>query len=575
MEVSNQIFYFIRHGLQTDSSEDPSLSQMGKEQAKKVTGTIQSYRFQTIFSSTLRRAQETKKIILKGGGPYVDILRDELQENESVARKLLRNESGEDVQQFLAKISNVLNEVFEANQLTLIVAHLGTFLGIGKILKIKNITPSNFPDNCQLICYSKVQNVWKVNFFPAEHKTMSIPSILAVSVDQPPSAMVQIFHPPGFANDLQAEERQGWHDFINSQIKDAKRGSEWITINGKRYKILNNAPRENFFNPSNTAKLPDYAEKKIAWFAFPKLIKDSSPSDKTRWKKADSSRDVQDEYCEWSVLRNNDKKIVKVTFTCEGPEYWDYLAETNPKKVVELYKKYVSDEVREEDLFEDGKYIVRNKWNKDTQNGAMHLIQINNTLGAEIELAAGSSMVREKDGRILTEQQELIKCGKYGAEGRNSDPLIGWEVNSLCQKGAMVSLKDPIGLYIDLEEFKTDGWETPDGTNAREFMKIARGTEECALRAIFEVPKEKGFVVGDIKINGKPIEYGAMIADFIRIKLVGIAQNFDNQRISKFGCVKLIEVPSHANTHFHELEAAVAFERMPGEFDYSGQRLDF
>lgn len=35
---------------------------------------------------------------------------------------------------------------------------------------------------------------------------------------------------------------------------------------------------------------------------------------------ADASRDVQDEYLEWSVLRDNEKKIISVTFTCEGPE---------------------------------------------------------------------------------------------------------------------------------------------------------------------------------------------------------------------------------------------------------------
>lgn len=40
---------------------------------------------------------------------------------------------------------------------------------------------------------------------------------------------------------------------------------------------------------------------------------------------ADASRDVQDEYLEWSVIRDNEKKIISVTFTCEGPEVGDTL----------------------------------------------------------------------------------------------------------------------------------------------------------------------------------------------------------------------------------------------------------
>jgi hypothetical protein len=43
------------------------------------------------------------------------------------------------------------------------------------------------------------------------------------------------------------------------------------------------------------------------------------------------------------------------------------------------------------------------------------------------------------------------------------------------------------------------------------------------LRAVYEVPSAKGFVVGDIKINGKSITFGAQIADFITIKLTGLA----------------------------------------------------
>lgn len=556
MDVSNQI-YFIRHGLQTDDSVESPLSEKGVKQAQKVSAIVQSYGFATVFSSPLRRAQETKAIILKDQ-TFEDNQRLDLQENEPAARKMLNKKIDEEVIAFVQKVGQVVEEVLNAKQPVLIVGHLGTFLALRSFLKIDR---SNLPDNCQFISFTRVQDEWKINNYPGENNRGG--------------EIIHTFSTPGYIDDLSPGDRKGWHLFINSQIEDAIKGREWTTSKGKHYKIENNAPRKHFFNPTTTEKLEDYTEKKIAWSAFPKLIKDSSPSDKARWKKADSSRDFQDEYCEWSVMKNDQGKIIRVTFTCEGPEYWDYLAETNPQKVVELYQKYVSNEVRQEDLFNaNGKYVHRNRWNSDTEHGAMHLIQRNNTLGAEIELAAGSSMIREKEGRVLTEQQELIRCGKYGAEGRHSDPLIGWEVNNLRRMGTMVSLKDPVGLYLDLEEFKTEGWETPDKSNPRQFMQIVRGTEECALRAIFEVPEERNFVVGDIKIHGQAIKYGGMIADFIRIKLVGIAQNFKKTPTSSFGCVKLVEVPGPTSLRFHELEAALPLVELQEEFEYAGQRLE-
>ena len=39
----------------------------------------------------------------------------------------------------------------------------------------------------------------------------------------------------------------------------------------------------------------------------------------------------------------------------------------------------------------------------------MHLIQQNNTLGAEIELAAAATIVREVGGQLVTDSQTLIR----------------------------------------------------------------------------------------------------------------------------------------------------------------------
>lgn len=355
------------------------------------------------------------------------------------------------------------------------------------------------------------------------------------------STIVQRFTPPGRLEDFTPQQKDQWHEVISGMFDSTVNGyTQWPPEGPAKYHIANNAPRPQFFNPAKTDQMSDLQERVISWIGFPKKVASESPTENARWKIADQTRDVQDEYCEWSVTRDDNKKITSVTFTCEEPDYWEFLGKTSPDKVVQLYQTYISPAVTKEDLFKNGEYIPRNKWNTDTQNGAMHLVQRDNTLFAAVELAGGASMVRKKDDRILTEQQELIQCGQYGNPKRNSDPLIGAEVNALSRAGAMVSLRDPVGLYIN--EFIPQGWETPDRSDAKDYWKILRGAEDTPVRAIYEVPEEKGFTVGDIKIKGKSIKYGSQIADYVQIKLVGIAQNIGNTPITSFGCVVYKEV---------------------------------
>lgn len=371
----------------------------------------------------------------------------------------------------------------------------------------------------------------------------------------PTAPIVQQFTAPGRLEDFTEAQKPLWSQHISRMLDNAAQGyTQWPPTGPVEYYINNNAPRLQFFNPSNTDRAADYTEKTISWIGFPKKVSDESPTDKARWKTADQSRSYQDEYCEWSVSRNAQNKITSVTFTCEGPEYWKFLGQTNPDKVVELYKRFIGPHVEKKHLFRDGNYIPQNEFNRDTINGAMHLIQRSNTLNAEVELAGGSSIVRIKDGKIVEEQQALIRCGSYGEPGRNSDPLIGAEVNALARKGAKVSLRDPIGLYFD--EFQPDGWKTPDGSDPRSYWKILRGNADTPVRAVYEVPEGKGFTVSDIKIKGKPIEYGSQIADFVRIKLIGIAQDFGKTELKPLECVST-SVPHGMMGNMFSFEVAV------------------
>lgn len=326
------------------------------------------------------------------------------------------------------------------------------------------------------------------------------------------------FDPPGFLGDFTDAHKKAWSEFISDQFDRAARGNpEELDFDG---------PREQFFNPLKVDADADAKEVNITWVAFPRNVTVSTVSDKQRWRRADASRDLQDEYCEWSVERDPETdKLVRVTFTCEGPEYWSFLANSAPDVALALYRQFVSPKVEKKDLFSpSGRYNPRNKWNATTVNGAMHLIQRNNTLTAEIELAAGASVIRVIDGRELTGEQELIACGRYGGEERHSDPHIGALVNSLTRQKADVTLANPVGLYF--ADLNTAGWETPDGSDPKAYWKYVRGTAEKPVRAVYEVPEGAGFVLGDIKIQGQPINFAAQITDFINMKLTGVGTRF-------------------------------------------------
>lgn len=339
------------------------------------------------------------------------------------------------------------------------------------------------------------------------------------------------FDPPANIDDFDSisNQKEAWNEFISSSFDDEIQVLESILGEGKN----------QFYNPTKTETTEPIAEQAITWVGFPKIIKERHPgNDRAAWKEADrllaGGERPQDEYLEWHVTRQNGK-IIRVTFTCEGPEYWEALAQGYPQgydgprnagatgsreKLLSLYQEYISPEVELEDLFRNGVYNSYNKWN--TTNGAMHLNQRNNTLRAEINIAAQATILRQKNGVVLTDADELIRCARYGAPGRASDPTIGALVNFLAREGYAITLQNPVGLYID--RLDTHGWTKPDGSDVDPgYWKILRGNPGAILRAVYEVPEAEGFTVGDLLIGGESIEFGGQIADFITMKLTGVA----------------------------------------------------
>jgi hypothetical protein len=261
------------------------------------------------------------------------------------------------------------------------------------------------------------------------------------------------------------------------------------------------------------------------------------------------------EYCEWRVDRDEHGKIVRVVFTSEPPEYWQalfggelpdlkgkgkYPVAGDTELLVDLYREYVNSKVNLDDLlcsedfvdysdpekpevvYKKGGYNPYNRWN--TTDGIMHLTHPANSLQAEIQLGGDATVLRQSHWRSVANPDALICGAGYGGANRCSDPTIGATVNELAALGCWVTLRNPVGLYMD--HLDLTGITKPDGSAIDPgYFRILRGTEKDNLieRAVFQVPAGESFKVGDLRIGGRPIEFGGQLAKLMTVKLVGLA----------------------------------------------------
>jgi len=194
------------------------------------------------------------------------------------------------------------------------------------------------------------------------------------------------FDPPALLNDFDQipGQREGWGKYIAHLFDNNIAAVEQVVGAGKA----------QFYNETKTA--PAATEKSIFWNAFPRtlvrrfgrmqalqLADQLQPDPRI----GDRLSRIQDEYCEWRVTRDPDTgKIIRVLFTCEGPEYWqsiasgpsiyadpdagerspaDFGAEGDKQLLLRLYREILGNEdVQLEDLFFPDSPDVYNPWNK-------------------------------------------------------------------------------------------------------------------------------------------------------------------------------------------------------------------
>ncbi len=386
-------------------------------------------------------------------------------------------------------------------------------------------------------------------------------------------SLLQRFDPPAFLSDFDSipGQREAWHEFV-SRTFDAVIAAERPRVRGAKRGVSGVV---QFFNPSSYDPGGPLIEQAVTWNAFPKellrrfgraraLIEADRlwplsayhfgyDPDLPTHTGAGASHATDAwfyrptvEYCEWHVTRDPDSnKIRRVALTSEPPEYWQAMfgesldpGDGRPIRfpgdralVLDLYRKLVSPHVQLEDLlvkqsfrgaqgetYQSGSYNPYNQWN--TSFGAIHLNAPPNQLGAEIQLGGdGTILRRSAGGETIVDPDVLIAYAGYGGANRNSDPTIGATVNALARLGAMVTLVNPVGLYMD--HIDLSGWQVPHGVHPQDCVKIERGSARMIERLLVEVPPQTGLALSDVTIGGEPIRFGGQVAECVTVKLVG------------------------------------------------------
>lgn len=317
-------------------------------------------------------------------------------------------------------------------------------------------------------------------------------------------ALVTRFDTPASLHDMPAGSvfYDNWHNFLATNLNTAAGTGTAI----------------GEFYDASEVDVEVLAERSLVWMAFPRQVLVAHRDDRrAAFCEADSdvaTRDPQNEYCEWHVTRNAARKITKVVFVTESPEYWNKLWEVNRAVVVDLYRALVSPAVVDADLRVGGPGSAYDKLNPfNTTHGIVHLIQSINTLSAALGLAQGSIHTGAARDNYETAPPPSLRT--------SVDSRVKFDIGALARKPLSITLREPIGLYIT--GYDDTGWTKPDGSPVDDYWRIVRGSPGQILRLEYRVPPGAGFVVGDIRIGGRRIEWGGQIAEHVTCTVGGVA----------------------------------------------------
>jgi hypothetical protein len=336
-------------------------------------------------------------------------------------------------------------------------------------------------------------------------------------------ALVTRFDTPGRLRDFPESSPfyAGWHADVSERINST---ASFALLNA-----LEPPPPDTSLYDASQTEVNVVGTRALVWMGFPReLLTANDPGGRRdAFTKGEvrgtgpGGRTTQVEYLEWFTERNELGRITKVTFTTETPEYWSALfgSPGGPDRVLELYRELLGEpEIPLSEITDGaGNYDPLNAWN--TTRGIIHYIVARpnaeeNSLNGALKLAA-IAVVRP----IVSDNFQLFPSGPTSA-----DPRVVLDVRGLARKALHITAADPIGLYLG--GWDDTGWSKPDGSPVDDYWQVVRpagASGPPALRLVYQVPASEGFVVGDIRIGGRPIEFGGQIAEHLTVMFPAVA----------------------------------------------------
>ena len=268
----------------------------------------------------------------------------------------------------------------------------------------------------------------------------------------------------------------------------------------------------------------------MLWMGFPRDLLLGDARDRreafsrgdTRGVSSPAGRTTQIEYLEWFTQRDERGRITKVTFTTETPEYWMALFRSpgGPDRVLELYRELLGNPAISLAEITDaaGRYDPLNVWN--TSRGVIHYI-VERQDGAVNTLRGALNLVALRStGPIVSDNYPVDQIRREPPQTRASRSTS----RALARKGLQITDRRPDrGLHCWLGRYRLEqarrvaGWQLLADRPAGGYSAPLR------LRLVYEVPASEGFVVGDIRIGGRPIEFGGQIAEHLTVTFPAVA----------------------------------------------------